>query len=95
MPAVIVLIMNMGTRHARCSFVNSVSAVPDGSRRGEMAPVDLKTLLQLERPRDVSTNGESGKLDSRKRKLDAISVDDDVFREMVTIEIFFILDLSS
>ena len=84
--------MNMATRY---SFANSVSAVSEGSRRSEMALSSLKTLLQLERSRDVSTNGESGKVDGRKRKLDAISVDGDVFREMVTIEIFFTLDIFS
>ena len=90
MLAFIVLIMNMTA--ARYCFVDSVSAAPEGSRRGELAAISLKNLLQLERSRDVSTNGEQGKVDSRKRKLDAMNVDSD-FREMVTNEIFFILDL--
>lgn len=63
---------------ARYKLMRSVSAFPaEGTRGTQIRSVTIQNLLRMDRQRDVPTNGETEKAD-RKRKLEAITVDDDI-----------------
>ena len=69
------------------SFVHFLPTAPKVSGKSELPSASIQNVVRVDRTKDASKNGEPERACAdRKRKIEAISVDNDL-REMVIIRI--------